>query len=265
MANILITGAAGGLGLAVCKEFLNQGHKVLALDIKEPEFSHRNLRYFPVDVRSPEDVERVKSEVSEVTSHIDVLLNMAGIYIMDAYSELSEEDMNSMLSVNLLGAWRINKAFLPLLDQSSRIIVVTSELDGQSALPFNGLYTMTKTALGSYTDSLRAELALLGIKVIKVKPGAFATSMVSASFKSMERVRQKTVLFKKFAHRFQSTMEKMGGKPGKPEVLARKLLKISMAKRPKACYSIRVGVLLKIYDILPKSVAVWFLKLILQR
>lgn len=264
MSNILITGAAGGLGIAAVQAFLDRGHRVFALDIREPLLSHPNMTYIPVDVASPDSVAEAKEQVLNLAAHIDVLVNMAGIYIMDAYSELSEEDMQSMISVNLLGAWRINKAFLPLLDKTSRIIVATSELDGQSALPFNGLYTMTKTALGSYVDSLRAELALLGIKVIKVKPGAFATSMVSASFKSMERVREKTILFKSHAHKFQAIMEKMGGKPRNPKILAQKIYKISMAKRPKACYSIRVGVLLKLYDILPKSLAVWFLKKLLQ-
>lgn len=263
MANVLITGGAGGLGIATVQAFLNNGHTVFALDIREPYFTHPNLTYIPLDVSSIDSVEAAKQCVLKRTSHIDCLINMAGIYIMDAYSELSEEDMQSMLQVNLLGAWRVNKTFLPLLD-GGRIIVVTSELDGQSALPFNGLYTMTKTALGSYTDSLRAELALLGIEVIKVKPGAFATSMVSASFSSMERVRGKTVLFKDYAPKFQSIMEKMGGKPGKPEILANRLYKISMAKRPKSCYSIRVGVLLKLYDVLPKPLAVWLLKKLLQ-
>lgn len=265
MANVLITGGSGGLGAPTTRAFAEQGHRVFVLDIAEPPFELTNVTYIKTNISSEDSVHQAMVAVQEMCQNLDIIINMAGIYIMDAYSELAPDDMMRMLDINLLGAWRVNRIFLPLLRQGSRIVVVTSELDGQSALPFNGLYTMTKTALGSYTDSLRAEMALLGIRVIKVKPGAFATDMVNESYKSMDRVRGKTVLFADVAPRFQRIMERMGGKPGDPSHLASRLYSIAMNKHPRPSYTIRPGVLLKLYDVAPKGVAVWFLRKLLGK
>ena len=183
---------------------------------------------------------------------------------MDAFSEAEEAVLLRMIGVNLLAVWRINKTFLHLLNSGGRIIITTSELDGQKALPFNGLYALTKTALGSYTDSLRTELALLGIRVIKVRPGAFATDLVDSSFRSMEKMRGKTKLFTRFVPRFEGLMRRFGGKANHPAVLTKKLFKIAEKKHPRSCYTVRPGFLLGLYNAVPYSLGTFAIKKLLN-
>ena len=73
--------------------------------------------------------------------------------------------MKLAFDVNVLGAYLINKTFLPLLSANSRIIITTSELAPIDTLPFTGIYAVTKTALDKYAFSLKMELQLLDIKV----------------------------------------------------------------------------------------------------
>ncbi len=251
MKKIVITGASGGLGFAACSYFANHGYKVFALDLKPNTFDN-NVTFIKTDLCDQNEINRTFNIV-QAEGKIDVLLNLAGIYIMDAFSEIDETLLKKIIDVNLLAAWRINKTFLPIIKKDGKIINVTSELDGAKPLPFNGIYTMTKTALGSYADSLSAELALLNIHAIKVRPGAFATSLIDDSFGSMNIMKSKTILFGSQAEKFDRIMRKMSGKAHPPKLLAYKLFKIAENKHPKCCYTIKAGVLLRLYSFLPKS------------
>ena len=263
MKRILITGAAGGLGGAAAEYFASRGYHVYGLDIKEKE-NTETITYIKTDICSETELMNAYSYIS-AEGELDAIIDLAGIYIMDAYSEVSEDDIRKIVEINLLAVWRVNKLFLPLLKKNGRVIVVTSELDGQKALPFTGMYAMTKSALGSYTDSLRTELALLGYKVIKIRPGAFATELYGDSFRSMERLKGKTVLFSDFFGRFEKLMHSLGGKTHSPSLLAARLFKIAECRNPRASYTIKAGFLLWLYDKIPYCIGTKAVKMLLSK
>ena len=262
MKNILITGASGGIGYAVATGFAENGWHVYALDIHESK-STESITFIKADLTNTDEVKSAYEHISSICK-LDVILNLAGIYIMDNFSEVDESDIKRIIDINVLAAWRVNKTFLPIVNENGKILVVTSEVDGRKPFPFNGLYSLTKSALGTYTDSLRVELSLLNIKVIKICPGKFATSLIDDSFSSMDKMKSKTKIYGKYTERFQKIMTVFGGKPNNTLILKRRIVKIAENKHPKAKYTIRPGLFIKFFDILPYSVGSWAIKFILK-
>ncbi|MBQ4061760.1 MAG: SDR family NAD(P)-dependent oxidoreductase [Christensenellaceae bacterium] len=261
MKNILITGASGGIGYAAACGFADSGWHVYALDICEPK-KYDNITFIKTDLTNQAQIDSAYNTVSAECT-LDAILDLAGIYIMDNFSEAEEETLNKMINVNVLAAWRVNKTFLPILKKHGKIMVVTSEVDGVKPFPFNGIYSLTKSALGAYTDALRTELALLDIRVVKIRPGKFATELIDTSFSSMEKMKQKTKLYGRFTPRFQKIMSVFGGKANNTDILKKKLVKIAQKKHVKACYTVRPGFFIKLYDIIPYSLGTAAIKLLL--
>ncbi|MBT7122560.1 MAG: SDR family NAD(P)-dependent oxidoreductase, partial [Clostridia bacterium] len=140
----------------------------------------------------------------------------------------------------------------------------TSELAGQKPLPFNGIYTMTKSALETYADSLRLELQLIGVKVINIKPGAFDTQMVSSTDAQAKQLMKNTKLYKMGAQKFVAVMHSQTGGAKDPDVLAKVFHKALTAKCPRMTYYKNASVGLKLYSIMPRRLQAFVIRLILK-
>ena len=164
MRSVLITGAYGGMGRATAELLAEQGYRVFALDVNvcEPQ---ENIIPIEADITSEDSVKSAFDEVRNHTDSLYAILHFAGIYMLDSLAEMDNDKFRRIFEVNLQGAFLINKIFLPLLEEGSRIIITTSELAPLDPLPFTGIYAVTKGALDKYAYSLRMELQLLGIKV----------------------------------------------------------------------------------------------------
>lgn len=250
MKHIVVTGAYGGMGYAAAKALAEQGYTVFALDkkVREPE---PNLIPIETDVTDPESVSRAFRAVESQTKELYAIVHFAGIYRLDSLVEMSEERFTEIFNVNLFGAYRINKAFLPLLGRGSRIILTTSELAPLSPLPFTGIYAITKTALERYADSLRMELQLLGIEVSVIRPGAVKTDLLSVSTKELDRFCAKTKVYTYNAARFKRIVDRTEAKNVPPKAVADKAVRALIAKRPRYVYSINRNPLLRLLNALP--------------
>lgn len=250
MKNILITGGASGLGFATAKYFADKDYFVWVCDIKTGE-SYKNINYIKTDLTKSEDVKQAFDVVSKSTKSLDAIIHFAGIYVMSALTEIEEAVLKKMLDVNLLGCYRVNKQFLPLV-QSGKIIIITSEVAPLKPIPFNSIYSLTKTALDCYAHALRMELSLLNIPVITVRPGAFSTQLLGASINSMEDFCKNTKLYKHNAQKFRKIMSSnMKSKPA--EKLAKLIFKINKKKSPKSIYKINNNISLKLLNLLPSK------------
>lgn len=194
MKYVVMTGAYGGMGYAAAKALSGSGFTVFALD-RTVRDAEPGVIPIETDVTDPESVERAFRAVKERTDEVYAIVHFAGIYRLDSLVEMSEERFTGIFDVNLFGAYRINKAFLPLLKEGSRIILTTSELAPLSPLPFTGIYAITKTALDRYAFSLRMELQLLGIGVCVIRPGAVKTELLSASTRELDRFCENTRVY----------------------------------------------------------------------
>ena len=250
MKNIVITGAFGGMGYATTKILAKSGYNVFALDRKVRE-AEENIVPIETDVTDTESIEHAYESIKSKVDEIYAVIHFAGIYRLDSLVEMSEERFTGIFDVNVFGAYRVNKVFLPLLKEGSRIIITTSELAPLSPLPFAGIYGITKTTLDNYAFSLRMELQLLGISVSVIRPGAVKTGLLSASVQELENFCDNTKFYTYNAEKFRKIVNSVEAKNVVPEKIAEIASKALNAKRPKYVYNLNRNPLLRILNILP--------------
>lgn len=240
----LITGAGGGLGHAVVERLVMNGWQVFAADISQDMLraSTHDPDVVPVlmDVTSAESIKNAFDAVSSQTDHLDGIVNFAGVMGVGSLTDIPEERLARILDINVMGTYRVNKKFLPLLQTSGgRIVNVSSETGWQTTAPFNGPYAMSKYAIEAYSHALRRELALLGVKVITIQPGPFKTDMVAGIERAFNQAESETTNFAKAI----GTLKRLAGKQinsaHDPDILAQVVETALTAKRVRAVYSVK--------------------------
>jgi len=169
---VLITGANRGIGKALVDEALRRGAKKVYAGTRGA-WRHPDQRVTPLilDVTNPAQIEQAAHEIDT----LDVLINNAGIAI---YDDLSNPDViDQHLAVNVLGPLKLTHALLPLLRRAKGAVVNNLSLASLAPLPIIPGYSISKAALFSMTQSLRALLAGDGVKVHAVFIGPTDTDM----------------------------------------------------------------------------------------
>lgn len=172
---ILISGASRGLGAALANAFSQCGNTVFAgaRDVSAPS-------QIPLNVRSLESVGEAVRTVVGSDGGIDILVNNAGTHLAGPVASLDQDRFKETLDVNLLGAWRLTRAALPYMRPGGTIAMISS-LSGLVGLPEDGAYAASKFALEGLSQSLAAEVAPLGIRVLIFEPGRIATGFAGTS------------------------------------------------------------------------------------
>ncbi|MBQ4628478.1 MAG: SDR family NAD(P)-dependent oxidoreductase [Clostridia bacterium] len=263
MKNILVTGAYGGMGRAAVLTLKEQGFRVFALDRKvgDPE---ENIIPIETDITDEKEIIKAFETVKTYTDELFAIVHFAGVYMLDSLVEIENESFRRIFDINLHGAFLINKTFLPLLKNGSRILITTSELAPLDPLPFTGIYAVTKSALDKYAYSLRMELQLLGIFVSVLRAGAVDTGMLGASTDALDRFCDKTKLYTCNADRFKKIVESVEARSISPEKIAKKVLSVISKRSPSFAYSINRNPLLLLLNIMPKRLQLFVIKMILR-
>ena len=263
MKTILITGAAGGMGRATVSLFQKQGWRVLALDRVAIE-QEENITPIVADLTDETSVQKAVVAVGELTQKLDAILHFAGVYMLDSLIEMPTEAYDRIFDINVRGVYLVNKYFLPLLSEGSRIVITTSELAPLDPLPFTGIYAITKAALDKYAYSLAMELQLRDIKVSVLRAGAVETGMLGASTAALDRFCENTKLYSCNAKRFKGIVEKVEARCVPPARIAEKCARILQKRTPKFTYCINRNPLLLMLNILPKRLQLWIIKQVLK-
>lgn len=243
MKQALITGGAGGLGRITSEYLASKGWHVFSADVNQADTGkNEHPRITPVhaDITSEPSINDAFTFVSSKTDGLDAIIHLAGMLLIGSLVEIPGRDIERIINVNLLGVYRVNRTFLPLLlKRKGRIITVSSETGWQRAAPFNGPYAMSKHALEAYSDALRRELDLLGIRVIKVQPGAMKTGMTGSVEDLFYNAMQSSRLYKEHLEAAVHLTKGVYAKAGDPERLARVIHKTVTVKHPRIRYSVR--------------------------
>lgn len=263
MKTVLITGAYGGMGRAAARLLRDRGWRVFALD-RRVEAAEENIIPLQTDITDADSVTSAYAAVLAQTDRLDAILHFAGIYLLDSLVEMSEEDFRRIFAVNVQGAFLVNRIFLPLLREGSRILMTTSELAALDPLPFTGVYAVTKGALDRYAYSLRMELQLLGIGVSVLRAGAVGTDMLGVSTAALDRFCEGTQLYSCNAERFRRIVGRVEARHISPEKIARKCEKILTRRNPAFAYSINRNPLLCLLNVLPQRMQFWIIRMILR-
>lgn len=251
------------MGKAVVNKLALNGFYVYALDINV-ENIHPNVYPIKVDLTDQSSVQNAFDKISSLTDKIFAIIHLAGIYKLNSLVEIDEVEFKKALDVNLLGAYRVNKTFLPLLEKNSRIIITTSELAPLDPLPFTSIYSITKTALDSYAFALKMELQLVDINVSILRPGAVDTGLLGDSTTALNNFCENTKLYPVNSKKFKDIVNKVEARKISTQKIADKIYKIVNAKKPKIIYKINRNPLLLLLNILPKRTKTWIIKMILK-
>ena len=172
---VLVTGANRGLGRALVDEALMRGAKRVYVASRQPMVvSDERVTPLILDVT---DAAQIQGAVGPVDA-LDILINNAGVSVPDELSDRSALEQH--LAVNLYGTLDVTWALLPLLGRSQGAVVNVVSLGAVAAVPVLPAYSVSKAALLSVTQSLRALLAGRSVSVHAVMPGPIDTDMVRA-------------------------------------------------------------------------------------
>ncbi|MBM7115026.1 SDR family oxidoreductase [Archangium primigenium] len=182
---VVITGASGGIGAALARQVAGQAGRVVLAARREPELRQvaaqcgPDALVVPADVTRREDLQRVLDAALGRFGHVDVWVNNAGRGISKLVSELTDEDFDEMMRVNVKSALYGMQAVLPHFQARGRghLINVSSMLGRVPYVPFRSAYNAAKHALNALTANLRMEVRerFPHIHVSTVLPGPVAT------------------------------------------------------------------------------------------
>ena len=264
MLNVLITGAASGIGESIRNYYLGKGHNVFALDVKKID-EQNGLLSFVCDITNENEINKIKKQLDEQKIRLDLIINVAGIHKMASLVENDFNEMKKVIDINLTGTMLVNKTFHSLLQKNGRIIIVTSEVASFDPMPFNGLYNISKTALDCYAQALRQELNLINQKVITIRPGAVETPLSSYSLEDTKKLSNSTKLYQKQAGKFVKIASKFMGTPIKPIKLAKIIYIASIKKNPIIIYQVHRNLGLILLNCLPKRMQCWIIRCLLGK
>ncbi len=262
--NILLTGAGSGIGKATAEYFIKCGHTVYGIDIKFGDADNGVIRLF-ADITDEAQLADIKNKLTSDGIKLDAIISVAGIHKMASLTESDYSLMKRVIDVNLCGAMLTCRVFHSLLSPSGRIILITSEVAYLDPMPFNGLYSVSKTALECYAQALRQEINLLDQKVITIRPGAIKTPLCDGSLTDTESLAAATELYKNQASRFLGITKRFMGKPMEPEKLSRLIYKATVKKHPRLVYKKHRNLGLVMLNLLPKQLQCTIIKLLLNR
>lgn len=171
-STVLVTGANRGLGKALVEEALRRGAKRIYAGARQP-FIHADRRITPLTL-DVTNAAQIRAAVEKVDA-LNILINNAGISLQNDLSDRAA--LEQLLAVNLFGTYDVTQAFLPALARSRSAIVNVLSLASVAAVPFDSLYSISKAAAFSLSQSLRALLARQGVRVHVVLPGPIDTDM----------------------------------------------------------------------------------------
>lgn len=191
--NIIVTGASSGIGReVVTKLAADPQNRLIALARNEEALRslaegcpNKNITGIPIDIAGPRSsLRELKNNLSVDPGKIDILINNAGHLVNKPFTDQSESEIASMVSVNFTAAAALIAELIPLFVKGSHVVNIGSMGGFQGSLKFAGLsfYSATKGALAILTECLAAEYADRGISFNCLCPGAVQTEMFSRAF-----------------------------------------------------------------------------------
>ena len=260
--SVLITGVTGGMGKATAELFLGMGFRVYGMDVSDG--CELPISYFKADLRKIDEIEAVFEAIKGETDSLCAIIHFAGIYRMASLAEMEEKDFEGIFDINLFGVYRVNKVFLPLLCEGSKIIITSSELAPLYPLPFTGIYAVTKSAIEKYAFSLKMELQLIGISVSVIRPGAVKTGLLDVSMRELDKLCDQTELYKTNTKRFKRIVGAVEARHISPEKVAKLAGRVYTKKNPAFVYSINRNPLLRLMNLLPTRLQLYVIKKLLE-
>ena len=180
---IWITGASSGIGKALSIKFAQEGWIVAASARREGLLQEltkidQNIHSFPLDVTNPEQCKKIFEDIKNKFNNIEISIFGTGIHDPNSEKKFNLEKIREIMEVNYFGTMNsINSVYDYYNDKKSGQISIISSVAGYRGLPAAGAYCASKSALTSFTESLRFEMIRKNVRVSLVSPGFIKTPM----------------------------------------------------------------------------------------
>lgn len=183
----IITGSRRGIGKAIALAFAKAGANVVVSDInlddcnkvvEEIKAIGKKGLAVKADVSNPEDVSQMINLTTEKFGKVNILVNNAGIYMQKSLTDVTEQDFDRILDINLKGVFLCSKAAVPeMIKQGKGKIINITSIAGQVGFANSSAYCASKGAIINLTRELALELAQYKINVNAIGPGVIETDM----------------------------------------------------------------------------------------
>ena len=188
----VVTGGSRGIGKAICLKFAENGADIAFLyagntvkaeeTVKELEGLGVKAKAYQCNVADADAVAAVVKEIVKDFGGIQILVNNAGVCRLGSFLDMSDEDRDFHIDINIKGVWNVTKAVLPemIARKDGRIVMMSSVTGDMVADPGETAYALTKAAIVGLTKSLAVEYAQSGIRVNAICPGYVRTPMAES-------------------------------------------------------------------------------------
>ncbi|WP_158858287.1 SDR family NAD(P)-dependent oxidoreductase [Lunatibacter salilacus] len=183
--NVLVTGGASGIGLAITKRFAKEGANVYILDYnkasgenvaKELQSEGYSISFFQADVSNQNQIKEV---VAQISGNIDVLINNAGVAHVGNLEQTIESDLDRLYSVNIKGVYNCSQAVIGRMkEQGGGVIINMASVAATVGIPDRFAYSMTKGAVLTMTLSMARDYVEHKIRVNAISPARIHTPFV---------------------------------------------------------------------------------------
>jgi short-subunit dehydrogenase len=240
----LVTGASSGIGKETAKLLIQNGFTVYGsarrVD-KMTDLKSAGVKLLAMDVTDETSMVNGVAEILKNENRIDLLVNNAGYGSYGSVEDMPMSEAKYQFEVNIFGLARLIQLVLPTMraQKSGRIINISS-IGGSIGEPHGAWYHATKFALEGLSDSLRMELKQFNIDVVIIKPGAILTEWNSIARENLLKVSGNTA-YKDLAHKHVKMLAKADDQGSLPIVVAKTIVKASIANKPKTRYATGKG------------------------
>jgi len=187
---VLVTGASSGSGRVIAETLAERGYFVYAGARKQADIDElnaiANMQAIRLDVTVQSEIDAAVETVRNEGRGLYGLVNNAGVGDLGPLIEIPESEVDFIFDVNVMGPYRVTKAFAPLIIESKGRITTIGSRAGVLTRVFYGPYSMSKHAMEAFTDALSYEMDKFDVKVTIIDPSGFKSKIGEASFKRMQ-------------------------------------------------------------------------------
>lgn len=259
---VLITGASSGIGAAIAQDLSEKGYLVYGTSRTPKKTIDGKVKMLPLDVTKNESIIQAVSTILKEENRIDYLINNAGMGITGPIEETPDEEIRRVFETNYFGALEVIKAVLPTMrKQRSGMIINITSIAGYMGLPYRGIYSATKGALGITTEAYRMELKEFNVKMTTVAPGDFATNIAAGRYHAP--ILENSPYKENYGNTLKLMDEHVDAGMS-TDIMAKVIYRIMQTKNPKVHY--RVGFFMQKFSIVLKRMLpdTWYEKLLLS-
>jgi 3-hydroxy acid dehydrogenase/malonic semialdehyde reductase len=195
----LVTGAAGGMGTAIARALIEAGHRVVLADRDEAKLAELantlgpNATALTLDITDAKRIDQLPEMIPAAFWPIDILVNNAGHDIggRKRFDVGAMEDWAGIIETNLIGLMRVTRAILPdMVRRNTGDIVMMSSINAMRIVADMAPYSASKAGVHMLTETLRAELAETGIRLVELNPGLTRTGIILTRYRGDRALEQ---------------------------------------------------------------------------